>query len=170
MRARYQARLILSVIATLASVACVTASSDSRFVERVPDRASFPVVSDLLGHRCGTLDCHGVTYRNLRIYGREGLRAKQDARPSSKPNTTTPDEYDATFKSLVSLEPEIMSAVVGEGGAHPERLTLVRKARGAEDHKGLAIWSEGDPQDICLTSWLAGKVDSVTCMAALAAH
>ncbi len=164
------ARLVLVLGGALAWIACVTPSSDARVVETLPDRASFPVVADLLGHRCGTLDCHGVTYRNLRIYGREGLRAAPGDRPSSKPNTTTPAEYDATFQSLVALEPELTSAVVREGGAHPERLTFIRKARGTEEHKGLAIWSEGDPQDVCLTSWLAGKVETATCLAAFAAH
>ena len=159
---------VLSVfVATLVLGACVTANSDSRVTETLPDRASFPVVSDVLDHRCGTLDCHGVTYRNLRIYGREGLRGASTDRPSSGPIPTTVAEYDLTFQSLVSLEPEIMTDVVHDGGAHPERLTFVRKARGSEDHKGLSIWTEGSPQDLCVTSWLAGKVDTATCVAAL---
>lgn len=164
-------RLALSfVIAASLVVACVTVETDPRVVETVPDRASFPAVSDLLDHRCGTLDCHGVTYRNLRVYGREGLRFATDARPSSQENSTTVAEYDATFASLVALEPETMSLVVTEGGAHPERLTLLRKARGTEDHKGLALWPEGDPQDICVTSWLAGHTDTAICKQALLAH
>jgi hypothetical protein len=167
-------RLALAVALSIASgaslvVACVNVDGDPRVVETVPDRTSFPVVSDLLDHRCGTLDCHGVTYRNLRIYGREGLRFGADARPSSQLNTTAA-EYDATFASLVALEPETMSLVVVEGGAHPERLTFLRKARGTEDHKGLALWSEGDPQDLCLTSWLAGHTDTAMCRQALSAH
>ena len=156
--------------ATSLATACVNVDSDPRVVETVPDRASFPPVSDLLDHRCGTLDCHGVTYRNLRIYGREGLRFAADARPSSGQISTTAEEYDATFASLVGLEPATMSLVISEGGAHPERLTLLRKARGTEDHKGLALWSEGDPQDLCVTSWLAGHTDTAICAQALAAH
>jgi hypothetical protein len=161
-------RMMVALAGTFVLVACVSESSDGRFVETVPDRTSFPVVSDLLDHRCGTLDCHGVTYRNLRIYGREGLRLATDARPSSVLGTTTVPEYDATFQSLVALEPEIMTAVVKDSGAHPERLTFVRKARGTEDHKGLMVWNEGSPEDICVTSWLAGKVDTATCLAAIA--
>lgn len=163
-------RLAVSILGAAALVvACVNVDTDPRVVETVPDRGSFPAVSDLLDHRCGTLDCHGVTYRNLRIYGREGLRFAADARPSSQLNTTTA-EYDATFASLVALEPETMSLVVTQGGAHPERLTFLRKARGTEDHKGLALWSEGDPQDVCVTSWLAGHTDTAMCLQALAAH
>ena len=160
--------LSFTTAASLA-VACVDVGADPRIVETVPDRASFPPVSDLLDHRCGTLDCHGVTYRNLRVYGREGLRSAPDARPSSQENTT-PAEYDATFASLVALEPETMSLVVSEGGAHPERLTFLRKARGTEDHKGLALWTEGDPEDLCVTSWLAGHTDTTICRQALLAH
>ncbi len=153
----------------LASVcaACVTADDGDRFVTVAPDRATFPPVSDLLEHRCGTLDCHGVTYRNLRIYGREGLRAAAGDRPSSKPGTTTVAEYDLTFQSLVGLEPATISQVVLDGGAAPERLTFVRKARGTESHKGLAIWAEGGLEDRCITGWLAGKLDAATCADAL---
>jgi hypothetical protein len=170
-RVRSMLPFAAAAVLMLASiVACVTESADARVVGVVPDRASFPAVSDLLDHRCGTLDCHGVTYRNLRIYGREGLRFAADARPSSGPQPTTAAEYDATFQSLVGLEPETLSAVLAEGGGHPERLTFVRKARGTEDHKGLAIWAEGDPQDVCVTSWLAGHTDVAVCQQALKAH
>lgn len=159
----------LAGILAFALVACVTADENDRHVEAVPDRASFPAVSDLLDRRCGTLDCHGQTARNLRIYGHEGLRLDATARPSSQPNTTVA-EYDATFASLVGLEPEIMTSVVQEGGAHPERLTFIRKARGTEDHKGLQLWSEGDAADICATSWLAGKTDTASCTTALSSR
>ena len=159
--------IVVTLGLAVAGAACVTASDGARIQETVPDRTSFPVVADLLGNRCGTLDCHGVTYRNFRIYGREGLRAAAGDRPSSKPGTTTPAEYDGTFQSLVALEPEIMSQVVTEKGAAAERLTLIRKARGTEDHKGLAIWAIGSPEDVCLTSWLANKVETAICVAAL---
>jgi hypothetical protein len=163
-------RLVMLAGATLGLLACVTAPSGSQTVEHVPDRTTFAPVSDLLDHRCGTLDCHGTTFRNLRIYGREGLRFSPTDRPTSVPGTTTTAEYDATFESLVALEPEIMSSVVIESGARPERLTFVRKARGTEDHKGLAIWSTGDAADVCITSWLSGKTDAATCAKALAAR
>ncbi|MDB4939322.1 MAG: hypothetical protein JWP87_6294 [Labilithrix sp.] len=161
------ARLAPLLAGILLATACVATSGDARVAVQPPDRGSFPAVADLLDRRCGTLDCHGVTYRNLRIYGREGLRLASTDRPSSRPGTTTDAEYDATFESLVALEPETMSAVVSQAGAQPERLTFVRKARGAEDHKGLAIWAEGSPEDLCVTSWLAGKTDVATCQRAL---
>lgn len=131
-----------------------------------PDRASFPPVEDLLVRRCGTLDCHGQVGRNLRLYGHEGLRLAPDASPN-RTGVTTTEEYDASYRSVVALEPEILGEVVASGGAAPERLTLVRKARGTEHHKGGTLMNAGDPEDLCLTSWLAGKTDAATCQAAL---
>ena len=60
-----------------------------------------------------------------------------------------------------------MSAVVADGGAHPERLTLIRKARGTEKHAGGARVVAGDPQDRCILSWLSGTVDQAVCGQAL---
>lgn len=124
-------------------------------------------MSDLLDHRCGSLDCHGQTARNLRIYGHEGLRLLAIDRPSSTNNTTAAG-YDETYQSLVSLEPKVMTAVMGSGGAIPERLTFVRKARGTEAHKANKIWTIGDESDRCITSWLAGATDVAACKQALA--
>jgi hypothetical protein len=80
---------------------------------------------------------------------------------------TTADELNATYQSIVDLEPELMRAVVADHGADPERLTLVRKARGTEAHAGGAIVAPGDARDRCITSWLAGAADVLACSAAL---
>jgi hypothetical protein len=154
--------------ALVVAAACSLPPSDGRFIATPPDGgASFEPVSDLLDHRCGTLDCHGTTARNLRLYGSDGLRIDgattgDGGRPSSRRNTTQA-EYDANYASLVGLEPEVMSAVAAQGGAQPERLTFVRKARGAEDHKGGTIWQAGDDQDRCISVWLAGKPTTADC-------
>lgn len=153
-------RAALLVIALLAC-----APTQTRSKESVPDRASFPAVADLLVHRCGTLDCHGQTSRNMRLYGNLGLRLAPGDKPVSK-GTTTSAEYDEDFASVVGLEPEIMTAVVTASGAQPDRLTFVRKARGAENHKGGTLWTAGDPQDRCVTSWLAGATDVTGCQKA----
>ena len=155
----------LLLLSGLVAMACSTPPADSRVVEAVPDRASFPPVAELLVRRCGTLDCHGESGRNLRIYGSLGLRLAPGDRPVSKGKTTAA-EYDEDFASVVGLEPELMSAVVASGGASPDRLTLIRKARGTEHHKGGALWSEGDPQDLCITSWLSGHTDEAGCVSA----
>jgi hypothetical protein len=77
-------------------------------------------------------------------------------------------EYDESYRSLVGLEPAVMSAVVSGKGAHPEFLTFVRKARGDESHKGGKLWSAGDDQDRCVATWLAGAVDMNACTNGLA--
>jgi hypothetical protein len=126
-----------------------------------PARATFEPVDDVLQTTCGTLDCHGQLGRNLRLYGGRGLRLSPKGNPADDP--TTPEEYDHSYWSVIGLEPEVMSDVVEDGGQHPERLTLVRKARNLEHHKGGKLFVEGDERDRCLTSWLAGAVDLTSC-------
>jgi hypothetical protein len=157
----------LRPIFALLVVACSFPSSTATNTATTPDRASFPPVADLLERRCGTLDCHGSAYRNLRVCGSLGLRLAPGDRPMSK-GQTTQEEYDADFASIVGLEPEIMSEVVTSGGASPDRLTFVRKARGTEHHKGGSLMNAGDPEDECITSWLAGHTDVARCASASA--
>ena len=152
--------------ALLVAVACSAPPEDSRIGVTVPDRASFDPVGKLLDHRCGTLDCHGSDFRNLRVFGCEGLRLDPMDTPRCRKGggkDTTPAELDATFRSLVGLEPAVMSSVVQGKGAHPELLTFVRKARGTEAHKGGTLIQPGDSQDQCITSWLAGQTDVAAC-------
>ena len=144
------------VPAAFASVACVASCSsvqNSQIGIGAPpyNFASFSPVGDYLGNRCGTLDCHGQTGRNLRIWGCEGMRLAADASPALCSHPTTDEEYQATYRSLVALEPQVMSTVYAgcspyaDGGisvyppgasCHPELLTFIRKARGIESHKG----------------------------------
>jgi hypothetical protein len=126
-----------------------------------PDRATFPAVAGALDRRCATLDCHGTPERNLRLYGVSGLRLDPADVPGS--GETTVAEHDASYESIVGLEPEVMSLVVSERGWAPERLTLVRKARGTEAHKGGARIALGDDSDVCLTSWLGSALDEEAC-------
>jgi hypothetical protein len=163
--ATFALALTLGTLVALAGAGCST-PADARVVATPPDRTSFPDVAEFLVHRCGSLDCHGTRERNLRLYGREGLRWSAADRPYVTP--TTSDEVEQDYQSVVGLEPEVMTSVVADHGAHPERLTLVRKARGTENHKGGALITAGDAQDVCLTSWLAGIADSASCRAALA--
>jgi hypothetical protein len=146
--------------------ACSQPAPDARVVEATPDTASFPAVAMVLIHSCGSLDCHGTVGRNLRLYGDTALRYA----PTDVPSVllpTTGDEVTQDYASVVGLEPEIMSQVVASGGASPERLTFVRKARGTESHVGGAVVVGGDPRDTCITTWLAGRADPAVCAAAL---
>ena len=150
----------LAALALALLAACSAAPADARIGVHAPDRTQFDAVGLYLVHRCGSLDCHGSAYRNLRIYGRDGLRLDPKDIPGGRRSTTSA-ELDATYRSVVGLEPVVMSAVV-EGGP-PGLLTFVRKARGTESHKGNALIVPGDDQDKCITTWLAGKVDTAAC-------
>ena len=146
--------------------ACASApDGNARIAIVAPSVASFPAVGAFLEQRCGTLDCHGQVGRSLRLYGFVGLRLDPADVPGGR--ATTPNEIEADYQSVVGLEPEILAAIVQDGGARPERLTLVRKARGTDHHKGGALITPGDAQDRCLTSWLAGAVDEGACASAL---
>jgi hypothetical protein len=158
--------IALASLAFAISFACSSPSPDARFDETVPDQPSFAPVGAMLIQACGSLDCHGMNSRNLRLYGDTALRLSATDVPSTL-IPTTKAEIAQDYDSVVGLEPELMSQVVASGGANPERLTLIQKARGAEDHKGGAVVAPGDSRDSCMTSWLAGKTDVASCTAAL---
>jgi hypothetical protein len=146
---------------------CSIPPSDAQYTPpALPDQESFPPVAQLLVVRCGSLDCHGTPGRNLRLYGSAGLRWSPSDRPLV-PLCDTQDEIAQDYESVVGLEPATMSAVVAAGGADPQQLTMVRKARGTESHKGGQIWSQGDASDTCLTSWLGGDTDAAACASAM---
>ena len=147
-------------------LACSAPPTNARFIATPPSRDQFPAVAQMFVHTCGTLDCHGAIARNFRIWGNTGMRWASTDVPSAL-TVTTSDEMDATFESLVGLEPEIMSAVVESGGASPDRLTFLRKARGTESHKPGQIITTGDDRDVCITSWLTGTTDQTACANAL---
>ena len=156
-------RLPLGLAALAAIAACSIPPSGSTYTpQALPDATTFAPVAQLLDVRCGSLLCHGTVARNLRLYGSAGLRYAPGDRPFV-PTCDTPDEAARDYASVVDLEPETMSEVVSGGGAHPEMLTMVRKARGTEAHKGGAVWTQGDDADTCVTSWLAGSADAVAC-------
>jgi hypothetical protein len=151
----------LLLLAAGAVTACSSPDAGQRTSLVGPDRASFASVAAFLDHRCGSLDCHGSRYRNLRMWGHDGMRLAVGDVPGGSQTTT--EELDAGYLAIVELEPEIMAAVVGDHGANPERLTLIRKARGTEKHTGGAIVSPGDVGDLCLVSWLAGSTNTMAC-------
>jgi hypothetical protein len=159
----------LALLAGLGFAACSTVSSDGRITIDAPNAsdAQFGPVANYLDHRCGSLDCHGQIGRNFRVWGCEGMRLEPGDVPQCSRalggRPTTPDEHLETYRSLVALEPEIMSSVIADHGQHPELLTFVRKARGDESHKGGTLIDPGDPQDTCITTWLIGNTDTDMC-------
>jgi hypothetical protein len=185
------ASLFAAALLGAAAHACGAPVADDRFIVHAPPSSQFATPLDqtcvdgtwqvnaagpglFLDARCGTLDCHGSTQRNMVLYGFEGLRLDTRSDPSEPvplpgSQDTTVDELVADYHAVVGLEPELLTAVVKDGGASPERLTLIRKARGTESHKGNKLWDAGDDADVCITSWLASNVDKGACARALMA-
>ena len=157
----------LSAVAAVATGACsspdASATVDPTAGDAGPSRAQFDFVAPVLVRRCGSIDCHGSIYRNMRIYGYGGLRLPSDGGVVTPmtPNRVTAEEAQASYDSVVGLEPEIMRTVVAQGGAGIERLTFVRKGRGTEDHKGNKRLNADS--DTCVASWLANHVDEDAC-------
>jgi hypothetical protein len=160
------ARRIVVALAAVLLAACSSGNSGKRAVLTEPPMSTdFPALADAVDLHCGSLDCHGKVGRNLRLYGRWGLRLS----PADVPGcgTATTDENAEDYWSLVGLEPELTAAVFGDHGANPQRLTLIRKARGTEAHKGGTVFPEGSPGDVCLTSFVAGSLDAGSCRSLL---
>ena len=147
----------------LAACWCSGPSVEERTPFTPPPRAGFEPVSNMLHARCGSLDCHGHVARNLRLYGVNGLRFSPSDVPGTEGDSTTLAEHDRNYAAVIALEPEIVDQVVREGGSEPGRLTLLRKARGVEDHEGGAVIAPGSDADRCITSWLASSVDVGAC-------
>jgi hypothetical protein len=127
-----------------------------------PSRVDFPRVSDAMQLHCGTLDCHGQSGRNMRLYGRYGLRLAPTDNPLETPTTSA--EYDGSYWSIVGLEPEVMSKVLQQQ-SDPDALSMIRKPRGGDKHKGSQLMNEGDDLDRCLVGWVTDAFDLPACNA-----
>jgi len=160
-RAFVVAALGAAVIAVTGSTAC-SSPEETRLGPMPGVRgAAFGPVAEVLLARCGSLDCHGSKYRNMRLYGFGASRLDPADTPDGK--RTTELEYQTDYEAVVSLEPLKIREVMEQGGAGPERLTFVRKARGVEGHKGGGRIVPGEPADLCILSWLAGTIDAAAC-------
>jgi hypothetical protein len=155
-------RLLLFLFVALAA-ACSSPDEGATVKADVATRERFELVSDAMVYRCGTLDCHGNTFRNLRLYGFGGLRLAKTALPDDNRGARVQAEVDANYDAIAGLEPESFAQVIAEGGGEPERLTLVAKARARQNHKGGPAMKPGDPIDDCITSWLRGNVADDRC-------
>ncbi|MBK8217214.1 MAG: hypothetical protein IPK71_26110 [Myxococcales bacterium] len=148
-------------------VACST-PEQGRTNATTLDLATFRPVSNMLVVRCGSLDCHGSRYRNYRLVGPGAGRLEPTATPED--TEATDAEVAANYGSTIGVEPETMREVAAARGAGAERLTLVRKARGEEAHKGDRRIAPGDAADRCLLSWTSGATDTAACTDALASE
>lgn len=154
---------LLIVLAFAATTFCASMTACSgppkgELERKVSTRAapgSFRIngVSTVFERRCGTLDCHGSTSRNMRIYSQRGLRLPNDAGVTTASGSpTTIDETTANYQSILSLEPEQTNKVVA--GGDPYTLLIVKKPLELEKHKGGPAIRKGDDSERCIVSWL----------------
>jgi hypothetical protein len=165
-------RLVAFLSLAACALGCSAPAGSTYTPSSLPETTTFPYVAEFMVHRCGTLDCHGSVYRNLRVYGDEGLRYSTSDSASDIPCVpagTTDAEVGQDYLSIVGLEPETMNAVVSDHGADPQRLTLIAKPLGIEEHKGGTLFHVGDDEYTCMTSWLAGKTNTAACLNAMPA-
>jgi hypothetical protein len=155
---------VLASAVALAIAACSAPDEGATVKADVASRERFELVSDAMVYQCGTLDCHGNAFRNLRLYGYGGLRLS--GRPDQGAPLRVRAEVDANYDAIVGLEPESFVMVIAESGREPERLTLVAKARALQNHKGGPVMKPGDAIDDCITSWLRGNVADDRCLEA----
>jgi len=152
-------RGILAVAFALGAVACTHYDADPGEPLPVPARDTFSPVSAMMEARCGTLDCHGSPARNMRVYGVYGLRADGNS-VTGTPDTTEAD-VDATYESVVSIDPEVLSAVYAHGD-DPSKWIVLANARGIRAHTGGTRITTGSAADECLVAWIMDD-DTAVC-------
>lgn len=153
------ARLALAaaVLASLVSAACSVEKGElerkTGLSRATPGSFRTNGVSRVFEKRCGSLDCHGGTNRNMRIYSSDGLRLPNDAGLGPGGGDTTLDEITANYQSIMTLEPEATNDVVA-GTGDPYSLLVVKKPLEIEKHKGGQSIRRGDDAERCIVSWL----------------
>lgn len=160
----------LWLIAPLLAAACSSVDPTDTTHVKGPAFGSegddFRPISAVIERRCGTIDCHGDPARPMRIYGQYGRRLPvEDPEEGYYPGGLAPtsaDELLHNYRSMTGLEPEILNRVVTKKD-EPETLTLVKKPRLLEKHKGGLLWNKGDDGDACLINWLTGVEDTSPC-------
>jgi hypothetical protein len=135
------------------------------------DRASYEtMVQPVVERRCGSLDCHGTLARGLRVYGTNSLRLPNDAGLAVGNGKTTSAEAQATYASLVGLEPEKTSAFAAKSPRTSDdayALVILSKPLERERHRGGLSLRRGEPAEQCIRAWLLGAPDAAACTAAL---
>jgi hypothetical protein len=163
------------VLGVAAALSCASGVNEKRTTTILaPDQLTFEThVSPFLEKRCATLDCHGQIGRPLRIFSSKGLRIANDAGAFPGVGDTTPTEKAANYRTVIGLEPELMSRVVG-GKANARDLLLIQKPLqlgSPESHKGGPVLApQGDPGETCLTTWIYGNTDTAACAKAASVY
>jgi hypothetical protein len=166
-------RAALTVLTLTLLAGCAPAPDDGS-EPRLPVASLEPdvyaaMVQPVMEKKCGTLDCHGQLPRGLRVYGMNGLRLPNDSGNAPGVGATTAAEAQATYVSIVGLEPEKVNALVGVQPRSTDdayRLLVLAKPLAVERHRGGISFRKGEPAEQCVLSWVLGHVDERACAAA----
>ncbi len=142
-------------------VSCSGPNANDRLTFTTPDSNAFKLVSPSLELRCGTLDCHGSVYRNMRLFGHYGARL--DSKLTTGKEDTTDAEMESNFTSVVSIDTENFASIVAKHGQGFDQWMVVLKGEDAVEHKGGERMKKGDVTYDCLLSWITGTVDMNAC-------
>jgi len=157
--------LLLGVVS--GAIACAStpdSSSTPELAVRGLDETTYAAaVQPVIERRCGSLDCHGKLARGLRVYGENSLRlAGGDGGTVVGGGATTAAEAQATFDSIIGLQPEQTNDFVARSH-DPYSLLLLTKPLQLERHRGGISLRKGEPAEVCIRTWLLGSVDAAAC-------
>ena len=83
--------------------------------------------------------------------------------------TTTPDEINANYASIVGLQPEKINEFLAKSPRTSDdayQLIILAKPLELEKHKGGPALTKGEPAEQCIIAWLVGtRVDPALCAA-----
>lgn len=108
--------------------------------------------------RCGSLDCHGSSARNMRIYSSNGLRLANDSGIATGTSDTTNDERLANYQSILGVEPRATANVIN--GGDPYTMLVLKKPLEIESHKGGQVIRRGDDAETCILTWLTSSAEA----------
>ena len=177
-----QRRVVVASIVALwaaAAVACASTPDDSKDptlavgappgVPSGADPTTFRTnVNAVFERRCASLDCHGSLGRGMRLYSSNGLRLPNEAGLLPGSGSTSADEINSNYASIVGLEPEKTNDFLAKSPRTPDdayQLDILAKPLGLEKHKGGPALSKGEPAEQCIVTWLIGTpLDPALCV------
>lgn len=148
----------LLLVASLFAAGCWADVGDSASLPPLDTDRYVAQVQPVVGRDCGTLDCHGVGLRPLRIYAVDGLRIEPDARGQP----IRDDELAWNVAAFEAIDPGAPTV-----DDHVALLKPLAVEAGGLAHDGDPVYrSVDDPGYRCLRAWLADAPDDGACEAA----
>lgn len=140
----------------LAALFVVTAACTGPTNSEVPlveaDFDSYAADVQPIVRSCGSLDCHGVDGRPLRLYAKYGLRMSADLRGEAESDA----ELAANVAAFSAIDP---ARVLGKP---------LHEDAGGMHHIGGDLWAdEASAEYRCVAGWLADSPDLAACADAL---